>query len=1531
MQRQVGDEEEEELLQGKPASDRTPQVTPGVASTIATLRGGGQPLSVSARAFFEPRFDADFSQVRIHSGARAADLAKAVNAEAFTVGRDVVFPDDMDAHATFSGRRLLAHELTHVVQQGATGAFSLQRKRAKGGAGGSADLAASGGPRETDDAKEREVEDAALIASLMVLDPVRVHLSDADLQRIVDAGQFEAFLDAHDLLQGWLGETGDSSYAFAAEKKRSRGLFKRDRSALEVAAGTSSGGVPPIIYDLPDRAELFYGGLRQDDAIKARITAAASVDFSRVLPDALTESELASLFDTGRFAAFVDFHGLLHNFTHAQTGELKEPANLEEFNDMRLRVRDATPPEVVERFKSILLGYLVPTVVFYDQHLLRTASIGSRGIPVAQGLLDLFTLYLQTRSMESLAEALAVYFGVHDSGAGAASMEVASAFFGFFQNARAMGARSRAAEDPPSRIEAVLDTLPEGGQQLSTARPFDELGTSWGAIASMLLNDLDLAPLFLFGIPSTLPPCDACHGEELFNIGALDLELVERAEKRRADTAALTQRVQGLESLYGVYGIIHLFKDSAKDRAYLYQRVIGIPESLVDAAANAPQQTVRQDCPTCHGDSTLSVPVLPAGTDATESEWMLAVTLASARQEQEVWDMAVSILMVGGSIGAALAAGALSGGIGWAAVPAAMVAAGGATAVTSLYEVHEVRITEQAASAAHAAQDLFPGFGLGSEENLILKEKELAYAKSAGIGNVVAAIALAPISGPQGYWIKQTLAAMAMGGLDGFCSWLVDKRLNNADFLVEAHALKGGAPETAPTAGGTLVMSISAGAVFGGVFEGGIQGIHATGRLFFHVEAGSGRTRVSLEDGTDVTAPFSALDQQLREGSTETEATRGFIDQILARSKQLEQEPLLPDPSHRRGKRADSDRGFSSGEVSPSVGRVSEQFALGAEPHHLALAERNGKVVVDLCSGCGDLIDKIERAIGEIPNSPSIAQLNDLLVDVKYLNQSWSFLGQDQADKALAELTERLIDLGQGSPDSVRILLSEKTQDLLTPLLQGRGLSQGPSTEALLEARKALADGTADKEHFQVLLSEAVKDARTYLRARNVLSVEAGGSQWLNLTSKVLAGACGLGRDCSGASLSAIASQSLKPIQISRFHTWKLFREFLEMPNLDVTNHAFSVITFPDGSKYLVDPTFSQFESVVSRVDVRGFATNLIRDGFMPFDDNNAALYAMALWRATPEKTPLHESFARQLGHRIQEGEHALKRETVGKGQEGVAYRLPEGSDLDILSVEELLKYAKRDYLPQLEKMGNPDNMAESLKTLIQRLETSAGVEVTGSDFELPQSEASAVSGSRKEETAPAGSDEITREIPELLPDDITEESTKRIQEEIPDDVTEEVPRDMTEEVTEKMPGRILEEDPTVLAARAQGRLAEEFAGLRRSGVTGIFTVEGVEFSGVQITLADNILSVRVFGIENVSGVRGRGRQIFSAFEQAAIEAAREAEASSARILLEKTVNASWRTYLAEEQGYRNIPIDKVGKIGFESFLGKIFPLHADG
>lgn len=87
------------------------------AVVYENLHASGHPLDAATRAYFEPRFGHDFSRVKIHNDTRAHTSARAVNAAAYTVGADITFAAGQFHPGTAAGKRLLAHELTHVVQQ----------------------------------------------------------------------------------------------------------------------------------------------------------------------------------------------------------------------------------------------------------------------------------------------------------------------------------------------------------------------------------------------------------------------------------------------------------------------------------------------------------------------------------------------------------------------------------------------------------------------------------------------------------------------------------------------------------------------------------------------------------------------------------------------------------------------------------------------------------------------------------------------------------------------------------------------------------------------------------------------------------------------------------------------------------------------------------------------------------------------------------------------------------------------------------------------------------------------------------------------------------------------------------------------------------------------------------------------------------------------------------------------------------------------------------------------------------------------
>jgi hypothetical protein len=113
------EEGQEELVRPQAeGASRAQSLDLETAGSINAMRGRGRPLPPGERAFFEPRFGRDFSNVRIHADACAAQAARAIGARAFTIGSDVAFAAGQYGPGTPTGRHLLAHELAHVLQQG---------------------------------------------------------------------------------------------------------------------------------------------------------------------------------------------------------------------------------------------------------------------------------------------------------------------------------------------------------------------------------------------------------------------------------------------------------------------------------------------------------------------------------------------------------------------------------------------------------------------------------------------------------------------------------------------------------------------------------------------------------------------------------------------------------------------------------------------------------------------------------------------------------------------------------------------------------------------------------------------------------------------------------------------------------------------------------------------------------------------------------------------------------------------------------------------------------------------------------------------------------------------------------------------------------------------------------------------------------------------------------------------------------------------------------------------------------------------
>lgn len=117
LQRSYGNRYVQRVVALSRQGDGETEVAPEVEEAIQAARGGGQALDSAVRARMEPAFGADFGGVRVHTGSQADALNRQLSARAFTTGQDIFFKQGEYNPGSSKGRELLAHELTHVVQQ----------------------------------------------------------------------------------------------------------------------------------------------------------------------------------------------------------------------------------------------------------------------------------------------------------------------------------------------------------------------------------------------------------------------------------------------------------------------------------------------------------------------------------------------------------------------------------------------------------------------------------------------------------------------------------------------------------------------------------------------------------------------------------------------------------------------------------------------------------------------------------------------------------------------------------------------------------------------------------------------------------------------------------------------------------------------------------------------------------------------------------------------------------------------------------------------------------------------------------------------------------------------------------------------------------------------------------------------------------------------------------------------------------------------------------------------------------------------
>jgi hypothetical protein len=233
LQRQYGNRYVQRMLIRARKETGDAVIDPAVELAIARARGGGQGLDSGVRRQMEQAFGSDFGGVRVHTGPEAHALNKTLNAVAFTTGQDIFFRDSAYNPGSRPGKELLAHELTHVVQQGGP---AVQGKLTLGPAG------------------DRYEQEADLVAKIVTAD---IEATSTPTPTAAPAGpvQRQCACGSHSDSGGECAECRSKREARAAAKTALR--VQRKQQAAPIAASPAGTGLvqrDPFDTTGPDNA-----------------------------------------------------------------------------------------------------------------------------------------------------------------------------------------------------------------------------------------------------------------------------------------------------------------------------------------------------------------------------------------------------------------------------------------------------------------------------------------------------------------------------------------------------------------------------------------------------------------------------------------------------------------------------------------------------------------------------------------------------------------------------------------------------------------------------------------------------------------------------------------------------------------------------------------------------------------------------------------------------------------------------------------------------------------------------------------------------------------------------------------------------------------------------------------------------------------------------------------------------------------------------------------------------------------------------
>lgn len=258
--------EQQQRVIARSGKINTPEVTGKTEDNINKMRGGGEPLPGETRAFFEERMGADFSQVRVHTDSNAVQTSRDIQARAFTLGNHIAFNSGEYSPDTSAGKRLLAHELAHTIQQGVSGPLQRAPEPAEevcptcGGKGGGACPHCSA---------KATVE---LEQSPGVIAPQAEQMADPGAATQQVESEFESLKkEATEKLGQNNVQTEEGAAAMESEKEH---LIARAETVMEEKGAAAPPGVKAKVGGIVGKARELWAKVRNDSTEDTAVAAA---------------------------------------------------------------------------------------------------------------------------------------------------------------------------------------------------------------------------------------------------------------------------------------------------------------------------------------------------------------------------------------------------------------------------------------------------------------------------------------------------------------------------------------------------------------------------------------------------------------------------------------------------------------------------------------------------------------------------------------------------------------------------------------------------------------------------------------------------------------------------------------------------------------------------------------------------------------------------------------------------------------------------------------------------------------------------------------------------------------------------------------------------------------------------------------------------------------------------------------------------------------------------------------------------------